>query len=331
MKKLLLFILSLLVGLGMLMWVLQMVGPEELKRDLEVFKGMDGLIILALSILTIWIGAWRWKEILRGMGANVPLSKIISPFLAGFSVMFLAPVLVWGGEALRAYILKKKESIPWTKGMASVIVDRIFEWTANAVVIFFGGVVFILFNGFPYQKVTWLILAIFCLLAFFLIYFFIKCYKRESIISILFRKKKLFNVEKEIFSFFKKNKLAVWKAMALSFFRALVMYARVWVLVIFLGKTISGLSALSMLGFSYLAVMVPIPTALGTHEALQSFVFGSLGFEISTATAFTMIIRAADLIVSLLGVILLFRFGIIIIKDKILNRIDSLNEEEEDV
>lgn len=310
----------------MLFWVLQMVGPDEFKRDLEVFKGSDGLIILALSILTIITGAWRWKEVLKGMGTNIPLKKMIAPFLAGFSVMFLAPVLIWGGEALRAYILKTRDDVPWSKGMSSVIIDRILEWTANLAIIFLGGAIFVIRNGIPSDKMTWLFLALIVLLAVFLIYFFVKCYKKESIVSTIFRKKNLFDVEKEIFKFFKKSKTAVWKAIFLSFLRALIMYVRVWFLVAFLGKTISAAFALAVLGFSYLAVMIPIPTALGTHEAIQSFAFNSIGLGFSAATAFTMIIRAADLIISLAGIIFLFKFGIIIIKDKILNKIDDLTE-----
>ncbi|MFA5355685.1 MAG: lysylphosphatidylglycerol synthase transmembrane domain-containing protein [Candidatus Paceibacterota bacterium] len=328
MKKLLLFVLSLIVGLGMVFWVLQMVSPEEFKKDLEVFKGSDGLIILVLSFLTIFMGAWRWKEILKGIGEDLPFRKMVSPFLAGFSVMFLAPVLVWGGEALRAYILKKRDNIPWSKGMASVIIDRILEWTANLAVIFLGGIVFIFLNGFPLNNLIWVILGAFLVLAAFLIYFFVKCYKRESIVSIFFKKRNLWNVEKEIFKFFKEDKLAVWKAVFLSFLRAAVMYARVWFLIAFLGKSIGALSALAILGFSYLAVMVPIPTALGTHEAIQSFAFNSMGLGISSAAAFTMIIRAADLMVSFIGIIFLFRFGIIMIKDKILNKIDNLTDED---
>jgi len=305
------------------------VGPEELERDLEVFRGSDGLIILGLSILTILIGAWRWKEILKGVGTDLPLKKMMPSFLAGFSVMFLAPVLVWGGEVMRAYILKTRNNVPWSKGMASVIIDRIFEWTANLVVVLFGGAIFILFNGFPLNRVTWIILGVILLLIIFLIYFFIKCYRRESIVSILFRgKKNLWDVEKEMFRFFKQGKSAIWKAVFLSFLRAAVMYARVWVLIVFLGKSIGALSVVSILGFSYLAAMVPIPTALGTHEAIQSFAFNSLGLGLSVAPAFTMIIRAADLIISLTGVAVLFRFGIIIIRDKILNKIENLTDED---
>lgn len=330
MKKLLLFILSLLVGIGIFIWVVEIVGLEELKNDFRLFQGTDGLIILGLTLMTMLIGVWRWKEVLKGVGVNLSVKKITGPFLAGFSIMFLAPILIWGGEVLRSYILKHRNDVSWSKGMASVIIDRILEWTANLVVIFFGVMIFLFFNNFPINSLLIIFGILFVFFTMLLIFFFVKCYRRESIAAIFLRDKKnnLLNVEKEIFNFFKKSKIAVWKSMALSFLRVSVMYVRVLFLITFLGKSVTALSALSILGFSYLAVMIPIPTALGTHEAIQSFAFNSLGLGLSTATAFTMIIRIAELAVALIGVVLLFRFGIIIIRDKILNKIENLSDED---
>ena len=86
---------------------------------------------------------------------------------------------------------------------------------------------------------------------------------------------------------------------------------------------------LSVLGFSYLAVMIPIPTALGSHEAIQTFAFGALGLGASAATAFTMIIRGAELIISLFGIIILFRLGVILIKNILFKKINKLAENNE--
>ena len=67
--------------------------------------------------------------------------------------------------------------------------------------------------------------------------------------------------------------------------------------------------------------MIPIPAALGSHEAIQTFAFNSLGLGAATATAFTMIIRAAELIVALVGVIALFRLGILLIKNRVIKKL----------
>jgi len=130
-------------------------------------------------------------------------------------------------------------------------------------------------------------------------------------------------IEEEIFDFFKPKKKSMWKSFGLSFFRAAVMYLRAWLLIIFLGKEVSALSALSILGFNYLAVMIPIPAALGSHEAIQVFAFDSLGWGFSAATVFTMIIRGAELIMALVGLAILFRLGFVLLKNNLINRIKS--------
>lgn len=330
MKKILLFLLSLAVGIGLFIWVVKMVGWEELKSDFMLFTGVDGLIIICLTFLTLSIGTWRWKEILKGVGVDLPFKKLITPFLAGFSIIYLVPIIVWGGEVLRSYVLRQRNDVSWAKSMASVVIDRIMEWSANLTVIFFGGLVFLLFNRFPINNLVIIFVGVFMFFLAALIFFFVKCYKRESIASIFLgkRKKNLFEIEKEIFNFFKYQKKAIWKAAGLSFLRASVMFVRVWFLIFFLGKTVGFLTTLSVLGFSYLAVMIPIPTALGTSEAIQSFAFNTLGIGISTAPAFTMIIRGAEIVAALIGLILLFRVGVLMMKDKLLDKIENLGSDD---
>ena len=324
MKKVLLFLISLLIGVVLFVWVLRMVGWQEIKSAFLAFSGWKGLIILGLTGLMALVGTWKWKEILKGEGANVPFRSLLNPYLAGFSVMFLAPVLLWGGEIFRSYILKERNSVLWSKGMASVIIDRILEWTANLTVIFFGGLAFLFMIGLPSVKLGIIFAGVFLIFLTAISFFYFKCIKKESIVSFFIKNNQPLETEKEIFKFFRPKRAAMWKAFILSFLRAAIMYFRVWLLILFLGKNITMLPALSILGFSYLAVMIPIPTALGSHEAIQTFAFNSLGLGISAATAFTMIIRGAELIIALAGVIILFRLGIILIKDTFFKKIEKI-------
>jgi len=135
----------------------------------------------------------------------------------------------------------------------------------------------------------------------------------------------ILETEKEIFDFFKPKRKSMWKGFGLSFLRAAAMYLRAWLLILFLGKSISALPALSILGFTYLAAMIPIPTALGSHEAIQIFAFNSLGLGLSTATAFTMIIRGAELIIALVGVVILYRLGIGLIRHTLFKKTPTPN------
>jgi len=333
MKKILLFLISLLIGIGLFIWIGKTVGWQEIKDAFFVFSGWQGLIIFSLTLLMILIGNWKWKEVLKGENVKISFSNLFKPYLAGFSVMFLAPILLLGGEVFRAYVLKEKNSVAFPKSMASVVIDRILEWTANLVVIFLGVLFFLYRIGFPPGNLRMIFGGVFLFFAAGIFLFYLKIYKRESIVKfsskilglrILSDKNSFFEIEKEIFNFFKLNKISMWKGFGLSVLRVTIMYLRAWLLIIFLGKEISALPVLSILGFSYLAIMIPIPTALGSHEAIQVFAFNSLGLGSSSATAFTMIIRGTELIVALVGLIILFRLGLTLLKNNLFKKMEIL-------
>lgn len=326
MKKALLFLISLLFGVGLFIWIGETVGWGKIKNAFLVFTGWQGIVIFSLTALIALVGTWRWKEILRGEEVKISFKNLINPYLAGFAIMFLAPILLLAGEFFRGYILKEKSSVPWSKGMASVMIDRILEWTANLVVVFFGALFFFYKIGLPPKNLGIIFGVALFLFTVLISSFYFKIFKQERIARPILRSLGLKNfnhtnsildIEKEIFNFFKSKKLALWKALSLSFLRTVFMYFRTWLLIIFLGKSLGALPALSILGFTYLAAMIPIPTALGSHEAIQTFAFNSLGLGASTATAFTMIIRGAELLIALAGVTILLRLGISLLKNNL--------------
>ena len=330
MKKLLLLLISFLIGIGLFFWILKVVGWSAIKKAFLVFTGWQGLVILGLTLLMMMIGTWKWKEILKGSGIKISFKDLLNPYLAGFSVMFLAPVLLWGGEIFRSYVLKERYSVPWPKGMASVIIDRILEWTANLAVIFLGGLFFLFSIGLPPLKLGIVFGGVFLIFLFGISFFYFKSVRKESMLFFIRNKhNQPFDTEKEIFKFFKLKNAAMWKGISLAFLRAATMCFRAWMLILFLGKSIGALPALSILGFSYLAVMIPIPTALGSHEAIQTFAFNALGLGVSTATAFTMIQRGAELIVALIGVVILFRLGIFLIKNILFKKLNNFARNNE--
>jgi len=329
MKKVLLFLISLSIGVVLFIWIGKTVGWQEIKNAFLVFTGWQGLVIFGLTLLTMLIGNWKWKEILKGGGTNISFFNLLRTYLASFSIRFLAPIILVGAELFQGYVLKERNLVSWSKGIASVIIDRILEWTANLVVIFFGVLIFLLMIGLPPMKLMIIFGGVFLVFAGGIIYFYLRAFKRESMTRAF---AKIFNyqlnsqpleIEKEIFNFFKLKKILMWKAFLLSFLRAVAMYFRAWLLILFLGKEISGLPVFSILGFTYLAAIIPIPTALGSHEAIQTFAFNSLGLGLPTATAFTMIIRGAELIIALVGVAILFRLGIGLIRNTLFKRINN--------
>lgn len=326
-KQKILFGFSLILGLAIFIWLGKIIGWEKIGEAFSVFTGWQGLVIIFLSFLIAIIGNWRWKEILKDSGINVPFNNLFKIYLGGYSMMYLMPILIWGGEAFRVYGLTKEKNISWKKTFASVIIERILEWTINIVVIFLG-LAFFLYNVYLPPKELVLVFGVSLIFFVSIIsYFYIKALRRKSIIRQVVKKfwKKevsddngFISVENDVFEYFRWGK-SFSKGIALSVLRALVMQLRVWILVIFLGNMIGFLPSLSILGFTYLSSMIPIPTSLGSHEAIQYFAFSSLGLLSSMSTVFTMILRAAEIVVSSVGMAFLLGTGFKLAESKIFN------------
>lgn len=338
MKKFFLFLISLLIGIGLLIWIIKFVGWQEMKSAFLVFTGWQGIVILILTLLILLTGTLKWKMILKSGGEDISFLDLFKMYLAGFSIMYFLPMVILGGEIFRGYVLKSKNSLHWSKGIASSIIDRILDWTAILIIVLFGVIFFLLTIGFPSKKIGIIFGGTFLFFLVGISLFYFKTFKRESIVKFFLRlfkpkylDKKPLAIEKEIFAFFNPKKTAFWQGFFLAFLGGGIFFLRTWVLISFLGENIGPLASLSVLGFSCLARMVPIPASLGSHEAIQVFVFESLGLGAGVATAFTMIIRGAELILALLGTFIFFRLGFKLLENGLFQKqkIDkNLNLEE---
>jgi len=324
MRKFLLFLVSLLIGIGLFIWVIKFVGWQEIKNAFLVFTGWRGLIIFFLTFFLALVINWKWKVILKSRGNEVSFFELFRFYLAGFSLTYFFPMIFFGGETFRAYLLKEKKSLPWSKGMASVVIDRIFDWTTNLIMVFFGTIFFLFKIGLPPKKLAIIFGGTFLFWLLGISFFYFKVFKRESLARFFL---KLFGYqsqnseplefEKELFNFFQLKSLSFWKGLSLAFLEEVVNFLRTWILISFLGKNIALLPALSIVSFSYLATMIPIPTSLGTHDLIQAFAFSALGFGANFGTAFVLIIRGAEVILALIGIGILFRLGVKLFEDSL--------------
>ncbi len=330
MKKIILFLSSLVIGLAILIWIVNFIGWQEVKLTFIAFSGWEGLIIVVLSVLILIIGGLRWKEILHNQGKNVPFLSLFRIYLAGFSITFFAPILLFGGETFKAYLLKKKHSIPWNKAMASVVIDRIIEFTVYLLVIL-GGITFLFSKSFPLGSLEIILGTAIVVFLAGVTFFYVKTFKKQSIVKAFWKffnpglkNEEPFETEKEFFKFFNLKKSSFWKAILLSFLKSGLALTRVWFLLLCLGKGLNFLYSLSILSFSYLSLAIPIPAALGIHEAFQAFIFNALGLNVSIVPVFTMVIRGAEMIVALIGIFFFFRMGTKLLGAILFKKIDSL-------
>ncbi len=316
--KILNFFISLFVGVGLLTWIIKLVGWQEIKSAFSIFTGWQGLVILALTFLMLWVGALKWQVILKSQGQRLSMKQLIGPYLSCFTINYILQIFIIGGEVFKTYVLKEKYKVPWKKAASSVVIDKILEGTVFFIAILVGLGFFLANIGMPPRNLAIFLIGFLFVSAIAIGFFYFKCFRRESIawpIIRFFNRRGLPNeaiieIERETFGYFKTKKAAFWQGLGLAFLRVIVTLLRCWFLVLFLGKSIGILVALPILSFAYIAMIIPIPADLGIHETVQFFAFNALGLETGTALAFTTIQRGAQLFMAFVGIIFFLKLGV---------------------
>src|SRR3989344_2526917 len=322
MKRVILFVGSLLAGLFLVGFLISGVGWQKVWEPLEAFSLSNALVICLLTGAFLFVGALRWQLVLRGQGCLIPFWSVWRLSLAVFSLSFFVPIIPFASEFFRASALgdlSASRRIEFNKGMASVLIDRILEVTSNLFVVIMGGVLFLFAErGIPYSIKT---LGIICFVGiWFLVVslLYIRIFQKRSVIRMFWRGKgSMHDVEREVFLFFYLKNRFFWQGLFFSFVKSAIGLARVWALIFFLGKGFAAAAGVTILGFYYLAVLVPIPAALGSHEALQAVGFGIFGLGAGTGAAFALVVRAVEILFASLGLALFFHLGLRFMKKMI--------------
>lgn len=88
---------------------------------------------VGVYMLAVWVRAWRWHYLLRPLKA-IPTARMFPIVAIGYMGNNIYPARA--GEVLRAWVLKRKEGVPISASLATVIVERIFDGVIMLAFIF---------------------------------------------------------------------------------------------------------------------------------------------------------------------------------------------------
>lgn len=88
---------------------------------------------VAVYFVGVWARAWRWHYLL-GPIKKIPTAKMFPITTIGYMGNNIYPARA--GEVLRAVILKRKEGVPVSASLATIIVERIFDGVVMLAFIF---------------------------------------------------------------------------------------------------------------------------------------------------------------------------------------------------
>jgi glycosyltransferase 2 family protein len=88
---------------------------------------------IAVYFVAVWARAWRWHYLL-GPIKKIPTRRMFPVTCIGYMGNNIYPARA--GEVLRAIILKRKEDVPISASLATIIVERIFDGVVMLAFVF---------------------------------------------------------------------------------------------------------------------------------------------------------------------------------------------------
>ncbi|MBU0598436.1 flippase-like domain-containing protein [Patescibacteria group bacterium] len=335
MKKILLFILSVVVGAALFIGVIYHIGYDEIKNAFASFSWPVIFIIVGLSLFQMIVIIYRWQLVLRAQGDDIKFRKLLAPKFVGYAVSFLTPGLYVGGEPVRAYLLKKQAGVRLSHGMASIIVDKILDFTYPIPFLIAAMVYAVLKYEIPWEAVG-VLAAVLLGLITALVLFFVQTYRGKGFFSALLHIFHLDRVgkikpwlerfiyfESLIITFFNRRYKLFIKGLLLSFLGGLIIVAQFYIILNALDIPAGLWQMLVMMVFMILSFLLPIPGSLGSFETSQALVFNALKYPASVGVAFTLVFRVAEFVKVGIGLVFLSNVGL-----KFLREIPKNNNHE---
>lgn len=110
-------------------------------ETLQALRTADPVLlagVVAATLLTYLLRAWRWGYLLAPVG-RVPFADLFSATSVGFMSALVVPR---AGEIVRPYLVSRKHPVPTSAGFATIILERLFDLLT--VLLLFGLYLFVL-------------------------------------------------------------------------------------------------------------------------------------------------------------------------------------------
>ena len=127
------FWFGLIISALFLYLVLRKIDYAQLWAELRSANYWWILPGIAVYFVALWVRAWRWHYLLRPLKA-IPTRAMFPIVAIGYAGNNIFPARA--GEVVRAVILKRKEGVPISASLATIIVERVFDGIVMLAFVF---------------------------------------------------------------------------------------------------------------------------------------------------------------------------------------------------
>lgn len=272
--------------------------------------------LLVINAFVILLMTARWWIIVRAENPSIPFWPLVGYRLSVFGVSYFTPGPQVGGEPLQALYLQRNHRLTLARATSAVIMDKLLEFLVNFLLLGIG-VWAAIRVGVISESGTSLTLSLIGLAGVLMwpAIHILLLYRRRYPIAAILRSQpfistsnkgvRLIIVSERMAAAFCRRHLHTMLLAILVSTLALAGIALEYVLMIrFLGIQLSGVQIFAALTAMQLAFLMPLPGGLGALEASQVFAFSAFGINAASAIGVTLLIRARDLLVGGIGLLL---------------------------
>lgn len=276
------------------------------------------------SLIVINIGIYllitlRWWIILRAGNRTISFFPLVLVRVAVFGISYFTVGPQVGGEPLQVLYLQRKYGMTYTRATSTVIMDKLLEFLANFFLLVIGLTAIvqagILSTNTSKPPLSLIPMVAILLWPFVHITLMIRgTYPIGAALRLAFSRfgipkwiRFIIASERMAGMFCQRNPQALWMAAGVSIAAGTAMMGEYVLITAFLGISLHSWQTIAAWTTSWLAFLVPVPGGLGSLEASQVFTLGAFGISAAVAIGVTLLIRARDLLIGGLGLLLASR------------------------
>jgi uncharacterized protein (TIRG00374 family) len=127
------FWLGVIISIALLVWALRGLGLEDLGSAMQQANYWWLIPGIMVYFVDLWVRTWRWHYLLRPI-KPIPTRTMFPIVAIGYFGNNILPARM--GEVLRAVVLKRREGVPISASLATIIVERVYDGVVMLAFVF---------------------------------------------------------------------------------------------------------------------------------------------------------------------------------------------------
>jgi glycosyltransferase 2 family protein len=244
---------------------------------------------VALNVVNIHLKVVRWDVLLRTRSIVYPIRKAWGAFLTSLYIGMLTPGRV--GDVLRAQYLRHDLGVPWSEGIASVVMDRLCDLYVLAVFVAIGVLRFGSALVGRLAIVTWIGLALTVLLPLLLLIPGVLDRPMRAVYGRFAREGAGGGVDGFLEALRAQLGRSLLLTIPLTVATFLVNYLQGWLIASALGVQVSFFDVVCLLSIASLLGLMPISVSgVGVRELFFALIFPTLGYAAEMGVSFGLLV-----------------------------------------